>query len=170
MDLAKTIRDVPNFPKDGIIFKDITTLLKDPVALKESIAQMKKLFLNCGITKVCGAESRGFIFGAPLAIELGAGFVPIRKPGKLPAETISQEYTLEYGKDKIEMHVDAIEKGEKVLFVDDLLATGGTAAACAKLLTQMGADIVGFLFLVELEFLKGRELLSGFTVKSVIKY
>ncbi len=170
MDLGKTIRDIPDFPKEGILFKDITTLLKDPVAFKESIRQMKEAFQGKGITKVVGAESRGFIFGTPLALELGAGFVPIRKPGKLPAETLSEEYTLEYGTDKIEIHIDAIEKGEKVLFVDDLLATGGTAEASAKLLEKMGADVVGYLFLIELDFLKGREKLSGKNVVSLVHY
>jgi adenine phosphoribosyltransferase len=170
MDLAKTIRDIPDFPKEGILFKDITTLLKNPEALKESIQQMKKLCENQGITKVCGAESRGFIFGVPLAIEIGAGFVPIRKPGKLPAETLSEEYVLEYGTDKIEIHKDAIEKGEKVLFVDDLLATGGTAEASLKLLNKLEADVVGCLFLIELGFLNGREKLQNCPVNSLVVY
>ena len=170
MDLAKTIRDIPDFPKEGILFKDITTLLKNPEALKESIQQMKKLCENQGITKVCGAESRGFIFGVPLAIEIGAGFVPIRKPGKLPAETLSEEYVLEYGTDKIEIHKDAIEKGEKVLFVDDLLATGGTAEASLKLLNKLEADVVSCLFLIELGFLNGREKLQNCPVNSLVVY
>ena len=170
MDLAKTIRDIPDFPKEGILFKDITTLLKNPEALKESIQQMKKLCENQGITKVCGAESRGFIFGVPLAIEIGAGFVPIRKPGKLPAETLLEEYVLEYGTDKIEIHKDAIEKGEKVLFVDDLLATGGTAEASLKLLNKLEADVVGCLFLIELGFLNGREKLQNCPVNSLVVY
>ncbi|MBU0506454.1 MAG: adenine phosphoribosyltransferase [bacterium] len=170
MNLADYIRDVPDFPKQGILFKDITTLLKDPDALKESIQQMKLLCENQGITKVCGAESRGFIFGVPLAIEIGAGFVPIRKPGKLPAETLSEEYVLEYGTDKIEIHKDAIEKGEKVIFVDDLLATGGTAEASLKLLEKMEADVVGCLFLIELGFLNGREKLQNYPVNSLLVY
>lgn len=170
MDIKKIIRDVPDFPKKGILFKDITTLLKDPLAFQASIRQMTEKFSGQGITKVCGIESRGFIFGSALAIELGAGFVPIRKPGKLPSKTLSQEYTLEYGTDKVEVHVDAIEKGEKVLIVDDLLATGGTAGACVQLLQKLGADIRGILFLIELDFLHGREKLTGQNVVSLIHY
>jgi adenine phosphoribosyltransferase len=170
MDLEKIIRDIPDFPKPGILFKDITTLLKDPTALKESIEQMKQLFADEKIDKVCGIESRGFIFGVPLAIELGCGFVPIRKNGKLPWTKYSQEYSLEYGTDKLEVHVDAIDKGERVLVVDDLLATGGTANAVTQLLNKMEADIRGFSFLIELGFLNGREKLVDQRVEALIKY
>ena len=170
MDLKALIRDIPDFPKQGILFKDITTLLKDPAALKEVVRQMVEAFKSSGVTKVCGIESRGFIFGAPLAMALNAGFVPVRKPGKLPAQKISEEYALEYGTDKIEMHVDAVSKGEKVLIVDDLLATGGTAAACVRLLKKMEANIVGVSFLIELEFLNGRKQLEGQNVMSLVKY
>lgn len=161
MNLKDYIRDIPDFPKEGIIFKDITTLLKDAGALKESIRQMAGPFRDKGITKVCGIESRGFIFGMPLAIELNAGFVPIRKEGKLPWTKISQEYVLEYGTDRIEIHKDAIEDGEKTLVVDDLLATGGTAEASLKLLAKLNANVVGFAFLIELEFLNGRKLIEN---------
>lgn len=170
MDLNKFIRDIPDFPKEGIIFKDITTLLRDPSAFKDCIQQMKAPFVDKGIQKVCGIESRGFIFGAPLALELGAGFVPIRKDGKLPWTKISQEYKLEYGTDKIEIHKDAIEKGEKVLVVDDLMATGGTAKASADLLAKIEADLQGFVFLIELGFLKGREVLKDQNIISLLKY
>ena len=170
MDLKALIRDIPDFPKQGILFKDITTLLKDPAALKEVVRQMVEAFKSSGVTKVCGIESRGFIFGAPLAMALNAGFVPVRKPGKLPAQKISEEYALEYGTDKIEMHVDAVSKGEKVLIVDDPLATGGTAAACVRLLKKMEANIVGVSFLIELEFLNGRKQLEGQNVMSLVKY
>lgn len=170
VDLQSFIRDIPDFPKKGILFKDITTLLKEPAAFKETVAQMTEPFIGKGVTKVCGIESRGFVFGAPMALSLKAGFVPVRKPGKLPAQKISEEYALEYGTDKIEIHVDAVAKGEKVLIVDDLLATGGTAAACVRLLKKMGADIVGVVFLIELEFLNGRKQLEGQNVVSLIRY
>lgn len=170
MDFKKAIRDVPDFPKEGILFRDITTLLQDAEAFGSSVKQMLELFKNLGVHKVCGIESRGFIFGAPLAIQMGVGFVPVRKNGKLPWTKISQEYTLEYGTDKLEIHVDAVEKGEKVLIVDDLLATGGTAQAVAKMMEKMGAQVSGFVFLVELEFLNGRNLLKDYRVESLIKY
>lgn len=170
MNLQDYIRDVPDYPKEGILFKDITPLLKDTKALKSCIAQMAEPFRNKGITKVCGIESRGFIFGVPLALELGCGFVPIRKQGKLPWTKHSQEYTLEYGTDQIEVHVDAVEEGEKVLVVDDLLATGGTAKACAELLQKLKADIQAFAFVIELDFLKGRAVLGNHEVVSLIHY
>lgn len=160
MDYKSIIRDVPDFPKEGILFKDLTTLWKDPSALKQSIDDIVAEFKGKGITKVVGAESRGFITAVPVAIALGAGFVPIRKPGKLPAETISRSYTLEYGTNTVEIHKDAIEKGDKVLICDDLLATGGTAAAMVELIEELGGEIVASSFIIELDFLKGREKLS----------
>lgn len=170
-DLTRYIRSVPDFPKPGINFKDITTLLKDAGGFREALTQLHDQFkTGPSISKVVGIESRGFIFGAALAHLLGAGFVPARKPGKLPAKTVRQEYELEYGKDCIEMHADALERGENVLLHDDLLATGGTAAAACKLIEQMGANIVGVSFLVELAFLKGRERLKPYEVFSLIRY
>lgn len=170
MDLEKIIRDVPDFPKEGIIFKDITTLLKDKDALKYTIDKMVEKYRDKGVTKIIGIESRGFIFGTPVAYLLGCGFVPARKPGKLPAEKISESYSLEYGENTLELHVDAIEKGEKVVIVDDLLATGGTAEAVGKLVTKLGGDVLGFEFLIELDFLKGRDKLDGFQVNSCLHY
>ena len=169
-NLAESIRSIPDFPKPGINFKDITTLLKDPEMLTEAIAQMLEPFKDMKIDKIVGIESRGFIFGTAMAYKVGAGFVPIRKPGKLPAETISEEYSLEYGTDKVEIHVDAIEKGENVLMVDDLLATGGTAEASVKLLEKIGANILGLTFLIELDFLNGIEKINSYNVHSVIHY
>ena len=170
MDLEKIIRDVPDFPKKGIIFKDITTLLKDTEAFKQTIDMMVEKYKGKGIGKIVGIESRGFIFGGAVAYLLGCGFVPARKPGKLPAETISESYTLEYGENTLELHVDAIEKGEKVVIIDDLLATGGTAAAVAKLVEKLGGQIEGLEFLIELDFLKGKEKLSGYPVYSYLHY
>jgi len=170
MDLKSKIRDVPNFPKEGIIFKDITTLLQDPKAFRHSIEKFKEYYKDKNVDVIVGPESRGFIFGTVLAYELGVSFVPIRKPGKLPAETESQEYVLEYGTDKIEIHKDAIKKGQKVLIVDDLLATGGTSEASAKLIKRLEGDVAGFAFLIELSFLKGRERLKGYDIFSLIDY
>lgn len=170
MDLAKTIRDVPDFPKEGILFKDITTLLKNPEALKHTIDLMVEKYKGKGIGKIVGIESRGFIFGGAVAYLLGCGFVPARKPGKLPAEKISESYTLEYGSNTLELHKDAIEPGEKVVIVDDLLATGGTAAAVAKLVKQLKGEVAGIEFLVELDFLNGRDKLEGYAVTSYIHY
>jgi len=171
IDLSAYIRSVPDFPKPGIVFKDITTLLKDPVAFREALVQLHAGFRNGPpVAKVVSVESRGFIFGAALAQLLGAGFVPARKPGKLPAKTVRQEYELEYGRDCIEIHEDAILAGENVLIHDDLLATGGTAAATCGLVEQMGGTIVGVSFLVELTFLKGRDRLKPHNVVSVIQY
>ena len=170
MDLAATIRSVPNFPIEGIVFYDITTMLKNPVALKESIDRLTSHYQNAGVDMVVGIESRGFIFGIPLAYNLGAGFVLVRKPGKLPAETISESYALEYGTNTLEIHVDAIEKGQKVLIVDDLLATGGTAKATCNLVEKLGGQVVGLAFAIELNFLKGREKLQGFDVFSLLQY
>jgi adenine phosphoribosyltransferase len=168
--LAKKIRDIADFPKEGIIFKDITPLLMDPECLKEAVCSMADAFRNEGVTKVCAVEARGFILGAAVACELGAGFVPIRKPGKLPAETRCCSYELEYGTDTIEVHADAISPGDKVLMVDDLLATGGTMAAACKLVEELGGKIAGIGFLVELAFLKGMEKLGDYRVVSLITY
>lgn len=170
MDLKKLIRDVPNFPIEGIVFKDITTLLKDPEGYSETLDKLYNLTKNKGITKVIGIESRGFIFGGALAEKLNAGFVPIRKPGKLPAETVSESYELEYGTDKIEIHKDALQEGDKVLLHDDLLATGGTMEAACKLVEKLGAEIVQISFIIDLTFLNGKEKLKGYDVHSLIEY
>jgi len=168
--LAHSIRSVPDFPKKGIVFRDITTLLKDPKAFSEALETFVHRYKGSAIDKVVGVEARGFIFGAALAQELGAGFVPVRKPGKLPAETLKQDYQLEYGADAIEIHKDGISKGERVLLHDDLLATGGTMAATAKLVERLGGDIVGISFLIELIFLGGRQKLGQYDVFSIIQY
>lgn len=168
-ELSSYIRTVPDFPKEGIGFKDITTLLKDATAFRQAIEELAERYRNIGIQKVVGMESRGFIFGSVLAYKWGAGFVPVRKPGKLPAETLSVEYELEYGTDTLEIHKDAISAGEQVLIVDDLLATGGTAQATVKLVDALGGTIVGVAFLIELTFLKGRIKLADYDVFSMIK-
>jgi adenine phosphoribosyltransferase len=170
MELEKFIRDVPDFPEKGIIFKDITTLLKEPEALKYVIDSMVKRYADKKIDKVVGIESRGFIFGAAVAYHLGCGFVPARKPGKLPAESIREDYTLEYGTNTLEMHTDAIEPGERVAIIDDLLATGGTAVAVAKLVERLKGTVVGIEFLIELDFLKGRDKLEGYDINSYLHY
>ncbi len=170
IDLKKYIRDIPNFPKPGIVFRDITTLLKNSDALNKTVELLYEEYKNKGIQKVVGIESRGFIMGAILAHKLGAGLVIIRKPGKLPADTLRAEYKLEYGTDAIEIHKDAISAGERILLHDDLLATGGTINAAAQLVETLGGNIVGISFLIELTFLKGRELLKKFNVSSLIKY
>lgn len=170
MDLNAFIRDVPDFPKPGIIFKDITPLLNDAGAFSALIDIFADRYRNAGISHVCGIESRGFIIGAPLALRLGVGFVPIRKSGKLPCKKIRREYSLEYGTDAIEIHADAVKPGEKVLLIDDLIATGGTAVAAAALLGDIGAEVVGFAFAIELEFLKGRDRFDSSKVFSVLKY
>ena len=170
MNLEELIRDVPNFPIEGIVFKDITTLLKDKVGFEETLIQLYNLSKNKGITKVIGIESRGFIYGGALASKLGAGFIPIRKPGKLPAEKVSETYELEYGTDTIEIHKDALNENDKVLIHDDLLATGGTMEAACKLVEKMGASIVQISFIIELDFLKGREKINEYNVESLIHY
>lgn len=170
MDLAATIRSVPDFPIEGILFYDITTLLKNPAALKESIDRLTARYQNAGVDRVVGIESRGFIFGIPLAYNLGVGFVPVRKPGKLPAATVAQSYALEYGSNTLEIHVDAVEKGQKILIVDDLLATGGTAKATCNLVEKLGGQVLGLAFAIELTFLKGRENLKGYDVFSLLQY
>ena len=169
-ELRARIREIPDFPKPGILFYDITTLLKDPGAFKESIDLMMEPFRKERPDIVVGMESRGFIFSAPMAYELGAGFVPVRKLGKLPAETLSIEYALEYGSNTLEIHRDAIQPGQRVLIVDDLLATGGTVQGTIELVERLKGVVVGLAFLVELEFLHGRERLSDHTVTSVIRY
>jgi len=170
MELKAWIRDVPDFPKPGILFKDITPLLGNPKALVAAEESMCAPFVDAGITKVVGIESRGFIFGALLARRLGVGFVPIRKPGKLPAERVRASYTLEYGEDVLEMHSDAVGEGDLVLIVDDLLATGGTAEAAARLVEGTGATVAGLTFLVELSFLEGRKRLGERRVEAVLEY
>ncbi len=170
MDLKSKIRTVPDFPKKGIMFRDITTLLQDSSALRESVKQLVEKVKGKEFDLVVAVESRGFIFGSLVAYELGAGFVPVRKPGKLPFETVKQSYELEYGVDALEMHLDAVKEGQKVLVVDDLLATGGTAKATAELVEQSGGKIKGFLFLIELDFLNGREKLKEYEVQSIIRY
>ena len=170
MNLQDFIRSVPDFPKKGIVFKDITTLLKEPEVFAATADMLYNFSKKLGVQKVAAIESRGFLFGSLLAQRLGAGFVPIRKPKKLPAEVYSQSYTLEYGEDTIEMHQDAIKKGERVLLHDDLLATGGTAEAACKLIEQAGGVIVQASFLIELTFLKGREKLGNYDVVSLIRY
>ncbi len=162
MELESFIRDIPDWPSEGIIFKDITPLLKDPGALREAVAQMAAPYRGQGVELVAGAESRGFIFASAIALELDAGFVPIRKPGKLPWESHRMEYELEYGTDALEIHSDAIARGQKVLMVDDLLATGGTMKACCDLVRLLGGEIAGLSFLVELTFLPGRAKLADF--------
>ncbi len=170
MDLKDLIRDVKDFPIEGIVFKDITTLLKNPEGFNETLNKLYNISKNKGITKVVGIESRGFIFGGALAAKLNAGFVPIRKPGKLPAETVSEEYELEYGTDKMEIHKDAIEQGDKVLLHDDLLATGGTMKAACNLVEKLGGEIVQISFVIDLTFLNGKDLLKGYEIHSLIEY
>ena len=168
--IKSKIRTVPHWPKQGIMFRDITTLLKDGQGFKETIDLLYERYKDKKIDKVIGIESRGFIFGAPLAYLLGCGFIPIRKPGKLPAECESEEYTLEYGKDKIEIHKDAIKKGERILIVDDLIATAGTANAARNLVKKLGAQIVECAFIIELVDLKGRDKLKDENIYSVVEF
>jgi adenine phosphoribosyltransferase len=169
-DLRAKIREIPDFPKPGILFYDITTMLKDAAAYKEAIDLMIEPYRDKGIDLVVGMESRGFIFSGPIAYQLGAGFIPVRKLGKLPAETVSVEYALEYGSNTLEIHRDAILPGQRVLIVDDLLATGGTVRGTIELVERLQGQIVGLAFLVELLFLKGKDRLQGYTTTSVIQY
>lgn len=170
-DVRNKIRTVENFPKEGVLFRDITTALKDAETLKLIVDYLCDQFKDTKIDYIAGIESRGFILGMPMAYKMGVGFVPVRKPNKLPAATYSQEYSLEYGTDKIEIHQDAFEKGANVLVVDDLLATGGTAEAACKLVKKAGANLAGIAFLIELEALKGREKLSDVDkIVSMLKY
>jgi adenine phosphoribosyltransferase len=169
-ELRKYIRDVHDFPKKGIVFKDITTLLKDPVALKTTGNYLFDVVKDKDITKVAAIESRGFIFGSILAEKLDAGFIPIRKPGKLPSETLSEKYDLEYGSNVVEIHKDSVQLGDKILIHDDLLATGGTAKAAANLIENLGGKVLLFSFIVELTFLHGRDKLKGYDVNSLVSY
>lgn len=170
MDIKSKIREIQDFPKEGINFKDITTLLKDRAAFQYVVDEMAKQLEGLNIDLVVGPEARGFIMGTPIAYKIGAGFVPVRKPGKLPAETLSFEYELEYGTDSIEIHRDAISKGQRVAIVDDLLATGGTVLATTKLIEELGGEVVSINFLMVLSFLEGKELLQDYKVKSLIEY
>jgi len=170
VDLAAKIRDIPDFPKRGIVFKDIMPLLADPEALHETVERLAEFAEPRKPDVVLGAEARGFILGAALAYRLGCGFVPARKPGKLPWRTISAKYALEYGFDALELHADAISAGARVLIHDDLLATGGTAKAKIDLVEQLGGTVVGLAFVIELEFLNGREKLGGYDIRSLIQY
>ena len=169
-ELKKHIVEVPDFPKPGISFKDITPVLKSPEAYKFCIDRMYDEYKDAGVDLVLGIESRGFFFGSPLAIKLGKGFIPVRKPGKLPRERISASYALEYGVDALEVHRDAIRNGQKCVLIDDVLATGGTIAACAQLVRKLGGEVVGIGFLMELTFLMGRQKLEGEKVFSVVQY
>jgi adenine phosphoribosyltransferase len=169
-DLKASIRHVPDFPKAGILFYDITTLLQTPAGLRAAIDALAEPFDGAGVDVVVGVESRGFIFGAAVADRIGAGFVPVRKPGKLPSITVRQTYALEYGTDSLEIHADAVNQGQRVLIVDDLLATGGTAAATADLVKAIGGNVQAFAFLIELVGLSGREKLGEHHVHSVLKY
>jgi adenine phosphoribosyltransferase len=170
LQLKKMIRHVPDFPKPGILFYDITTLLKNPQGLKTVIDRMAEAFQDDRIDTVIGMEARGFIFAPALAYHLGAGFVPVRKPNKLPAEVEKYSYDLEYGSDSLEIHKDAVGEGHNVLIVDDLLATGGTAHAVVQLVERLGGKVVGLSFVVELEFLNGRDKLAGYEIASLLKY
>lgn len=169
-EIERHIRDIPDFPEPGVVFKDITPLLADGPALRASVDAIAAPFAGDGIDKVIGVEARGFILAAPVAATLGVGFVPVRKPGKLPWQVEHEEYALEYGTDRLEIHRDAVGAGERVLIVDDVMATGGTAAAAASLVERLGAEVVGLSFLIELAFLSGRERLPGRRISTVLTY
>jgi adenine phosphoribosyltransferase len=170
MDLKQHIRHVPDFPKAGILFYDITTLLRDAAGFKATIDRLSDRYMGQGIDAVVGIESRGFILGGPVAQRIGAGFIPIRKPGKLPAKSLKESYALEYGTDALEIHEDAIHKGQRILIVDDVLATGGTAAAAAQLVKRAGGELHSLAFLIELTFLEGKSKLVGEDVYTVLQY
>ena len=170
MDLAAQIRNIKDFPQEGVIFRDITTLLKNPEAMKEAVDRIVEGLKDIEFDYILGPESRGFIFGMPVAYIMNKGFIPVRKKGKLPAETVSKEYNLEYGTAVIEIHKDALKPGDKVVVVDDLIATGGTAKALAELVEEVGAEVCAMTFLIELKDLKGRDVLKGYNVKSIVKY
>ena len=170
LDLKQKIRNIPDFPKKGVVFRDITTLVGDVEAFKYSVDRMVEYWRGKKIDAVLGAEARGFIFGGVIAYKLGVGFIPVRKPGKLPYRTCQVSYDLEYGKNILQIHIDAIKKGDKILIVDDLVATGGTAKAKAELVEKTGGEVVGFCFLIELEFLNPRKILKDYDIFSLIKY
>ncbi|MDY6807058.1 MAG: adenine phosphoribosyltransferase [Cyanobacteriota bacterium] len=170
MDIKSLIRDIPDFPKSGILFRDITTLLQNPEGLRYVVDKMTEKCYELSPDYILGMESRGFLFGMPVAYKLGVGFIPVRKPGKLPAEVYSAEYELEYGTDTLQMHRDAMPEGSKVVIIDDLIATGGTAAATAKLVRQAGCELLGFVFLIELKGLGGRSKLPDVPIVSLIEY
>jgi adenine phosphoribosyltransferase len=170
MDFKPFIRIIEDFPKEGIRFKDITTLLKDGAAYKQAIDEIAIYAQKLNVDVVAGPEARGFVIGAPLSYALGAGFAPVRKPGKLPSDTVSAEYDLEYGKDVLEIHKDAIQPGQRVLIADDLLATGGTISTTVNLVKQLGGEIVGAAFLIELTYLNGRDRIKDIDVFSLVKY
>lgn len=170
MDLKDKIRNIQDFPQEGVLFRDITTLLKDAEGMKEAIDQMTAKLEGIDFDLVLGPESRGFIFGMPVAYNMNKGFVPVRKAGKLPAEVVSKEYALEYGTATIEIHKDAIQPGQKVVIVDDLMATGGTAKAIVEMVEEMGGEVAALLFLIELDFLEGRKVLPDYKIDSVIHY
>lgn len=170
MDLKQYIADIPNFPQEGVLFRDITPLMANGEAFHEACHQLLEFAISVGAEVIVGPESRGFIFGCPVAYELGIGFVPVRKPGKLPRETISVEYELEYGTNELHVHADGIKQGQRVLIIDDLLATGGTVDASIKIVEQLGGEVVGCAFLIELVGLKGRELLKDYNVCTLLSY
>lgn len=170
MDLKDKIRNIQDFPQEGVLFRDITTLLKDAEGMKEAIDRMTAKLEGIDFDLVLGPESRGFIFGMPVAYNMGKGFVPVRKAGKLPAEVVSKEYALEYGTATIEIHKDAIQPGQKVVIVDDLMATGGTAKAIVEMVEEMGGEVAALLFLIELDFLEGRKVLPDYKIESIIHY
>ena len=170
MNLKELIREIPNFPQDGVSYKDITPLLKDSAGFAAAIQTMLAPFADAPIDLVVGIEARGFVFAAPIALELGCGFVPVRKPGKLPAATLRRAYSLEYGETALEIHTDAVAPGQKILVVDDVLATGGTLAATCQVLEELGAVVAGISVLAELSFLSGRDLLPGYPVETAIVY
>lgn len=170
MNLKDYIASIQDFPKEGILFRDITPLLNDPKAYKQTVDTLAEFAKNAGAEVILGPESRGFMFGCPVAIEIGAGFVPVRKPGKLPRVTISEKYDLEYGSNELQIHEDAIKPGQKVVIVDDLLATGGTVAATIKMVERLGGEVVGCAFVIELADLNGKELLKDYNVFTLLQY
>ena len=170
MNLKDYIADIPDFPSKGILFRDVTPLLADGKAYKEAISLLDEFAKSVNADLIVGPESRGFIFGCPVAVDLNIGFAPVRKPGKLPRETICEKYELEYGTNELYMHVDAVKKGQKVVIIDDLLATGGTVGATCKMIEKLGGEVVGCAFLIELEALKGRDTLKDYNVYSILKY
>lgn len=170
MDLKALVRDVVDFPKEGVVFKDITTILQSPEGLKESINKIEEKLKDTEFDYIVGPESRGFIFGTPIAYNMGKGFVPVRKAGKLPYKTKAKEYALEYGTATIEMHIDAIKPGDKVVIVDDLLATGGTSKAMIDLIEELGGEVVKLVYLIELKFLNGRDVIGDYPIETIITY